>query len=48
MPVLAHAGKNDAIAANANSAQVFQLTAGNNVEATSHARQMVQDGKIAV
>src|SRR5207249_11141307 len=46
--VLAHAGKNDAIAANANSSQVLQLTAGDNVEATSHLRQMVQDGKIAV
>src|SRR6266404_1656345 len=46
--VFAHAGKDDAIAANANSAQVFQLTAGNNIEPTPHPRQMVQDGKIAV
>jgi hypothetical protein len=38
MPVLAHAGKDNAIAANPNPAQVFQFTAGNNIETTPHSR----------
>src|SRR3982074_2262282 len=42
MLVLAHAGKDDAIAANANSSQVIKFTAGNDIETTPHPRQMVQ------
>src|SRR5882762_1488752 len=48
MPVLAHAGKDNAIAANPNPAQVFQLTSGDYVEATPHPRQLVQNRKITV
>jgi hypothetical protein len=46
--VLAHARKDDALAANANSSQVIQFAAGNNIETTPHPRQMVQDGEIPV
>ena len=44
MPFFANTGKNDAISAYADTPQVIEFAAGNNVKTAPHLSQMIQNG----